>query len=148
VDAVPAHLLPDRIEGEAVSEAGVLFGRGIAFPPRVGPDGRVAWSEGEANIRDAIRVILLTDRNERLRLPDFGAGLGRFLFEPNTVATRRALEERIVRALAAWEPRLAVESVEVEPDPDDAEAAIATIEYKLVATQVRERTTLTVALAG
>ena len=29
-------------------DAGRIFGRGIAFPPRVGADGRVAWSEGEA----------------------------------------------------------------------------------------------------
>ena len=38
-------------------DSGNLLGRGIAFPPRVGSDGRLAWSEGEANIRDAIRVI-------------------------------------------------------------------------------------------
>src|SRR5436305_1697397 len=25
---------------------GRIFGRGISFPPRVGPDGRVAWSAG------------------------------------------------------------------------------------------------------
>jgi phage baseplate assembly protein W len=129
-------------------DAGALLGRGISFPPRVGSDGRIAWSAGEDNIRDAIRIILGTERNERLRLPEFGAGLRRFLFEPNTAATRRRLEDGILRALAAWEPRIAVESVEVEGDPDDPESAIATIEYKLVATQARERITVTVTLAA
>ncbi len=129
-------------------DAGRLLGRGISFPPRVGPDGRVAWSEGEDNIREAIRIILDTDRNERLRLPEFGAGLTRFLFEPNTVATRHQLQDRILKALAAWEPRIAVESVDVEPDPEDTEGAVATIAYKLVATQVRERMTVAVALAA
>jgi phage baseplate assembly protein W len=147
VDAIPAHLLPDRIEGE-VSDPGRILGRGISFPPRVGSDGRFVWSEGDANIRDAIRVILSTERNERLRLPEFGAGLGTFLFEPNTVATHRRLQERILRALAAWEPRIAVESVDVGADPDDAEAAVATIRYKLVATQALERMTLAVTVAG
>lgn len=130
-----------------MTDAGTILGRGIAFPPRVGADGRVAWSAGEDNVRDAIRIILGTERNERLRLPEFGAGLRRFLFEPNTAATRHRLEDRILRALAAWEPRIAVESVGVETDPGDAEAAIATIEYKLVATQVRDRITVAVALA-
>jgi Bacteriophage baseplate protein W len=125
-----------------------ILGRGISFPPRVGPDGRVAWSEGEANIEDAIRVILQTDRNERLRLPEFGAGLKRYLFEPNTVATRHQLEGRILRALAAWEPRIAVEAVDVAEDPNDPESAIATIRYKLVATQAPQRLTLAVTLAG
>jgi phage baseplate assembly protein W len=82
-----------------------------------------------------------------LRLPDFGAGLRRSLFEPNTVATRHQIEQRILLALAAWEPRIAVETVDVKPDPDDPESAIATIAYKLVATQVTEAVTLAVALA-
>ena len=129
-------------------DRGRILGRGISFPPRVGADGRIAWSEGEENIRDAIRIILGTERNERLRLPDFGAGLKRYLFEPNTVATRHQLHERILRALAAWEPRIAVDSVDVDEDPDDPEAAIATIAYKLVATQVTDRITVAVALAA
>lgn len=128
-------------------DSGQLLGRGISFPPRLGPDGRVAWSEGDENIRDAIRVILQTSRSERLRLPQFGAGLQLFLFEPNTVDTHRQLRERILSALAAWEPRIAVESVEVEPDPADLQAAIATIQYRLVATQVSERLTVAVELA-
>jgi phage baseplate assembly protein W len=129
-------------------DAGTILGRGISFPPRVGSDGRLVWSSGDDNIRDAIQIILGTERNERLRLPEFGAGLSRFLFEPNTVATRHRLEDRILRALSAWEPRIAVESVDVEPDASDAEAAIATISYKLVATQVRDRITVAVALAA
>ena len=129
-------------------DAGAILGRGISFPPRVGADGRIVWSAGDDNIRDAIRIILGTERNERLRLPEFGAGLRRFLFEPNTVATQHRLQDRILKALAAWEPRIAVESVDVETDPDDAENVIATIEYKLVATQVRDRITVTVALAA
>lgn len=131
-----------------MTDTGSILGRGIAFPPRVGSDGRIAWSAGEDNIRDAIRIILGTERNERLRLPDFGAGLRRYLFEPNTTATRHRLEDRIVRSLTAWEPRIAVQSVDVVEDPDDAEAAIATIEYKLVATQVTDRITVQVALAA
>jgi Bacteriophage baseplate protein W len=129
-------------------DTGSILGRGISFPPRVGPSGRISWSEGEENIRDAIRVILGTDQNERLRLAEFGAGISRFLFEPNTVATRHQLQDRILKALTAWEPRIALESVDVDPDPDDPEAAIATIAYRLVATQVRQRITVAVALAA
>ena len=125
-----------------------IFGRSLSFPPRVGPDGRVAWSEGEQNIRESIRVILLTNLRERLRLPDFGGGLNTFLFESNNVATQRAIEERILQSLKRWEPRISVESARVEEDPSDREAAIATIQYKLVATQTRENLSLSVRLAG
>jgi phage baseplate assembly protein W len=129
-------------------DAGRLFGRGISFPPRVGADGRIAWSEGESNVREAIRVILLTEQQERLRLPEFGGSLGRFLFEPNTVTTRHLIQEQITEALNQWEPRIAIETVNVTVDPDDPQAAVVTIHYKLIATQTRERVSLNVGLAG
>jgi Bacteriophage baseplate protein W len=129
-------------------DQGRLFGRGISFPPRVGADGRIAWSEGEQNVREAIRVILMTDRRERLRLPDFGGSLSRFLFEPNTVTTRHLIADQIRKSLEQWEPRMRIESVTVEPDVTDPQAAIATITYKLVATQTRERISLGITLGG
>ena len=125
-----------------------LYGKGISFPPRIGANGGVVWSEGEANIRGSIRVILLTELGERLRRPGFGAGLARFLFEPNTVATRFSVQGRIETALQQWEPRIRVEAVAVEQDPDDSEAAVATITYRLVATQALERVSLGVQLGG
>lgn len=129
-------------------DAGKLLGRGISFPPRVGADGRLQWSEGERNVRESIQVILTTEQRERLMLPGFGGSLGQFLFEPNTVTTRHRLAERITRELAQWEPRITVESVTVEEDPADARTALATITYRLVATQARERVSLSVTLAG
>ncbi|QLQ08106.1 MAG: GPW/gp25 family protein [Anaerolineae bacterium] len=114
---------------------GRLLGRGISFPPRIGPDGRMVWSEGEANIREAIYVILMTQFNERINQADYGGNLPAYLFEPNTVTTRHQVQARIEEALRRWEPRIAVQTVEVVPDPDDPLAGIATITYRLVATQ-------------
>lgn len=131
-----------------MNDVGKIFGRGISFPPRIGPDGRLAWSEGEANVRESIRVILMTEQPERLRSPNFGGSLGRFLFEPNTVTTRRSIQDRITRELAQWEPRIRVQSVEVEADSADSQAAVATITYQLVATGAAERVSLNVTLVG
>jgi len=131
-----------------MTDAGVILGRGIAFPPNVGADGRVAFSESSENIREAIKIILMTELGERINLPAFGAGLGRFLFEPNTATTRGQVEDRIVKALTTWEPRIAVQLVDVQPDPSDPRAAIATITYALTATQVSERVAVSVPLSG
>lgn len=128
--------------------AGRVFGRSVAFPPRVGPDGRVAFSEGEANVRESIRLLLMTQPGERVMRQDFGGGLGRFLFEPNIPATHQAIRAQIQKTLARWEPRVAVEAVQVEVDPGDASAAIVTLTYRLVATQARERVSLNVTLSG
>lgn len=125
-------------------DEGVRFGRGISFPPRIGPDGRVAWSSGPENIREAIRVILLTELEERVMLPQLGGGLKRYLFQPNTVSTHRLIQRTITQALGRWEPRISVESVEVELDAEDPQAALATLRYRLVATQAADQLTLRV----
>jgi phage baseplate assembly protein W len=129
-------------------DPGTLFGRGIGFPPRITADGHLAWSSGEQNVRESIRIILLTGERERIRLPDFGGGLSRFLFEPNIATTRQVIRGRIERALSEWEPRIRLESVAVDADPADEEAAIATITYRLVATRALERVSLKVALTA
>jgi hypothetical protein len=129
-------------------DAGELYGRGMAFPPHVGADGRIAWSEGEANIREAIEIVLRTEERERINLPSFGAGLRRFLFEPNTVSTRFQIEDRITKTLQQWEPRITVKSVEAEEDPRDPQSAVVSIHYQLVATQGTAQVTLNVQLAG
>jgi phage baseplate assembly protein W len=129
-------------------DVGRLIGKGISFPPRIGADGRFVWSDGPDNIHECIRIILMTEQRERLRLSEFGAGLGRLLFEPNTAATRHLIEDRITKALAAWEPRIAVDTVDVQEDIANPIEAIATIVYRLVATQNLERLSLSVSLAG
>ena len=129
-------------------DEGKVYGKGISFPPRIGPDGRVAWSAGARNIRESIRVLLLTEFEERVMLPDFGGGLRSFLFRPNTVATRQLIQERTMRSLLRWEPRIAVESVTVEPDADDPQASVMVIEFKLKATGVGERISLALQFTG
>jgi len=125
-----------------------IFGRSMSFPPRVGADGRFVWSDGEQNIRESITVILKTEPGERVGVTDFGAGLGRFLFEPNNVATHARVRDAIQRALETWEQRIDVDAVDVAADPIDPELAIATITYRLVATSDRERFSLSIPLAA
>jgi uncharacterized protein len=123
-----------------------LLGRSMSFPPRVGADGRIQWSQGETNIRESITIILLTQFNERLGLPDFGGNLNTFLFEPNIANTYTLIKTQITRALTRWEPRIALESVIVEVDPTDAQAAIVTLGYRLVATQAYQRLNFSITL--
>lgn len=115
--------------------------QGIAFPPRIGPDGRVAWSSGAQSVRESIEIILRTNFEERIMRPHFGGGLEDFLYEPNTLATRRQIEERTTRALARWEPRAAVSAVEAQVD-DDPDTVIMTIRYTVRQTGATERVRL------
>ena len=111
-----------------------LYGRGIGFP--VGPSraSRLAFSDGPENIVESLRLILSTEPGERVMLPAFGAGLRRFLFEPNVPATHRLVEEACRRAVQRWEPRVHLEDVQVSADRGDPGYAKVELRYRLVAT--------------
>ena len=125
--------------------AGDVYGRGLAFPPQVGPDGRMVWSVGEPDVRESICIILRTKPGERLMRPDFGCGLDRYLYEPNSVATLRLIQEEVKRSLIHWEPRIKLDDIVVATNGADARAVDITIYYTLIATQLRERLNMTVA---
>lgn len=125
-----------------------LFGQGPGFPPRVDANGRLAWSRGEDNVRESIRIILLTEPGERILREEFGCGLRRYLFEPNTVTTRQLIRDRIVQAIGRWEPRVTLQDVMVEADASDATMVNITILFRLVVTQAVGRMGITLQLEG
>jgi phage baseplate assembly protein W len=61
-----------------------------------------------------IEVILRTRPGEQLMRPEFGAGLEDLLHEPNDVATRRRIRDLVTAALVRWEPRIDLQSVDVD----------------------------------
>ena len=124
------------------------FGKGVGFPPRIGAAGRIMWSEGERNIEQSIAIILRTDNDERIGLPGFGASLSAFLFEPNDAATHARVAHAVEAALQKWEPRIAVESIDVAAAADASAEAIATISYRLVATGAAATVAVTVPVAA
>ena len=126
----------------------ISLGQGISWPPRVDGDGRLLLSADAENVREAIQVILLTEPGERVRLPEFGAGLGRFLFEPNIPATHIAIARAIDLSLKRWEPRIRVAQVEVDADPTDPQAALATITYRLVSTAQQATLNISIPVAS
>jgi phage baseplate assembly protein W len=124
------------------------LGQGMSFPPRVGPDSRLAWSAGEDNVRESIMVILTTEPAERLMREEFGCGLRDYLLEPNTATTRERIRESVLLAIARWEPRVSVDDVTVVPDAEELRQVNVTVLFRLVATQGAGRLGFTLALQG
>lgn len=124
-----------------------LLGRGLSWPLRVDADGRLARSADETNVREHIRLILATGRGERIGVPEFGAGLTEFLFEPNTPTTHRLIKGRVENALTRWEPRIRVEDVTVAADAQQPSRCIATVRFRLLASGQTERVSLAIDLA-
>ena len=108
------------------------LGVGWAFPVRP-TNGRLRFAKYEDDIEQAIQIILLTAQPERLMLPEFGAGLRTFVFEPNSPGTRARMAETVRKALVDWEPRITVERVDVTPGAEN-NAVLIHIDYVVRAT--------------
>lgn len=124
----------------------LIYGQSLSFPPRVGPDGRLVWSNGELNVRESICIILRTRPGERLQLPDFGCGLDQYLFEPNNVANLRLIQEAVKQSLSRWEPRIKLDDIRVALNPADPQMVDISVFYTLIATQKQERVDLSVVI--
>jgi phage baseplate assembly protein W len=125
-------------------------------PPPIGwpllpvPDnnGELSFPTLEASVRQQIRVILQTTPGEQLMRPEFGAGLGEFLHEPNTLETRRQVRDRISDSLSRWEPRILVDRVDVE-EVDGSPAEIrAQVHYRLRRTGFGQSLGVTIEVQG
>lgn len=114
-----------------------FLGRGWKFPIVVDSTGSIALSEYEQDIREALRIILLTAKGERVMRPEFGAGLYDFVFESMSATTIGRLQAAITDALGKWEPRAQVIGVRVEPDQGDNGKLLIDIEYRVRATNNR-----------
>jgi hypothetical protein len=111
-----------------------FIGRGLRFPIKVNSRGRLDSSDGPDRVQDSIWIIVRTALGERLMRPRFGAGATDFVFQPNSTPVRTALTAAIKGALLEWEPRIDLEDVRVEPVDGEPSQVLATIEYRLRAT--------------
>ena len=109
------------------------LGVGWALPPRL-VRGALQFARYEDDIEQAIQIILLTSRGERVMMPEFGAGLRDFVFEPNSDATRARMEDVVRKALVDWEPRIDVERVEVTATDDSPSTVLIHVDYVVRAT--------------
>jgi len=66
---------------------------------------QIARKTNVDSIKLAIRNIVLTNKYERLRNPDFGGNIRRYLFEPMTRDTEREIQNEIKQLIELYEPR-------------------------------------------
>ena len=87
----------------------------LDFPFAIDGRGRTATSEEDDHIHDMIEQVLFTNPGERVNRPDFGCGLKRLLFMPDSQPLAAATQVLIKSSLQKWlENEIQVEQVEVE----------------------------------
>jgi uncharacterized protein len=98
-----------------------FLGRGWSFPPTFDTAaGGVQMLEHEADIASSLHILLSTTPGERIMVPQYGCNLDELLFENLDTRMRTLMADRVESAILYHEPRIDLESVRVDEDPDDA----------------------------
>ena len=111
-----------------------FLGSGWAYPVGVDARGRIALARGERDIEEAIYMILLTPRGQRVMRPEFGCQIHTLMFAPNDATTAGLAAYYVEEALGMWEPRIQVQEVDAAPDPENPDRLLVEIHYEVKAT--------------
>lgn len=104
------------------SQSSEFLGRGFAFPPSVDPvTGEMRTAAYEEDIRQAIYLIIMTRKGERVMRPEFGCSIHDYAFDNMDYETLSRIEETVKEALVLWEPR--IRNIEVQASRADAGSA-------------------------
>jgi phage baseplate assembly protein W len=105
----------------------------VDYPFRFDGKGHTADTDDDDHIRDLIQQVLFTAPGERVNRPDFGSGLQRLVFAPNSQELASATQFLVQGALQQWLGDL-IEVSDVRVENDDSKLLIF-VQYLVRRTQ-------------
>jgi hypothetical protein len=90
----------------------------IDFPFKDSPEG--FYFNLNATDADAVRAdllhLLLTNKGERLYMPDFGSDLKKYIFEPNDSVTHSEIKDNLNETIKRYMPNLTIDDIKFRND--------------------------------
>lgn len=92
---------------------------GLQYPLGSSENGGVfSKSSGIQMIKNSVEQLLLTEKGERIMLPNYGCNLRRFLFQPLDEATFRGIREEIENSFRNYIVGATIQKLQVFPTGD------------------------------
>ena len=114
-----------------------ITGKGWRFPILPDAAGGLGYVEGDENVEQSLKILLLTALGQRVMRPDFGTAAPRMVFAPGSVQNLGLLETSLREAVRDWEPRIDLEEVRVEVNPADETQVTVQLAYRIRQTNTR-----------
>jgi len=106
-----------------------FLGRGWRFPLLPDSTGSLGYVEGDDNVEQSLHILLMTQLGERVMRSDFGTQAPRLVFAPGSTQYLRLLENTIREAVRDWEPRVSLDDVLAEANPDNEYVVTVSLSY-------------------
>lgn len=114
--------------------------RFLDYPCGVSGTGTPHTTAAGDHLRDLILQVLFTNPGERVNLPEFGAGIQRLVFAPNSDALRSSVQFLVSTNLQRWlGDRINVEQVNVSSEPGFENTVTIEIVFAVKQTLERQR---------
>ena len=111
-------------------DVNAFLGRGFRFPIQVDEiTGQMQTSSYEDDIKEAIYIILMTRKGERVMKPEFGCGVHDYAFATMDYTTLSLMEREVRDALTIWEPRITDLQVNIVQDDERDGCVLIDISY-------------------
>lgn len=89
----------------------------------------LALRKDEDAVKESIKNLVLTDRGERLFRPNLGGDIRATLFENNTPATLKLIQESVKETINTYEPRATLIDVETYSNYNETTVTVNVIFY-------------------
>ena len=82
-------------------------------------------------IRSQIMHVIFTPKGQRIRNPEFGTDLIKYIFEPNDVQSWNAVKSEISETVNRWVPGCSIKDIQVAMSNDDRHEIYVRIDYSV-----------------
>lgn len=107
-----------------------FLGIGFHFPIEVEKaTGKMKTASLEEDIIQAIHIILMTRKGERVMRPEFGCNIHDYAFDTTDYTTLVQMENAVQDALTLWEPRITDIKVHVNDEQKQEGTILIEISY-------------------
>jgi len=102
----------------------------------------------EEHVKQSLRTLLLTARGERFMRPEFGSGLGAYLFEGIDATTVSLIKREVWGTVERYEPRVELTDVTVDHSVQDLGVLRIAVYYRIKSTGLSDQLSVDVGRKG
>lgn len=85
----------------------------------------------EDSVKSRVIHTILTPKGQRIRMPNFGTNLVKFIFEPNDELTMSGIKDEISSAISRYVPEVIFKDITITKPNDNDNAIVVIIEYDI-----------------
>jgi hypothetical protein len=115
-----------------------FLGTGWGFPPAFSnKTSDVGMLSDVDDIQSSLEILLTTRPGGRVMRPDYGCNLDELVFEPLTTTFKTYIKDLISTAILYYEPRIEVNSIDLDDTGELEGRILIVIDYTVSATNTR-----------